>query len=167
LREAISKLDPGKLFLEIGFGSGKNLLVAAKKFNIVLGTEVLPLKNFPSELSCKIEVVRADKATCFREAIFDVVAFNPPYLPSEQIEDRSVDGGLHGVEVPLEFLNSALQVLKREGKILILLSSLGDMNLFAKFCSDHRLIAKKLVEKKFFFETLTVYLVTPSETLAP
>jgi len=168
LGEAISQLDEGKLFLEIGFGGAENLRkVAAGKFEEVVGTDTLPIKNFPACVSPKIELLRADRATCFRDGVFDVVAFNPPYLPSDRIDDRAVDGGLHGMEIPLQFLDSAMRVVKREGKVLILLSSLSEKEIFSKYCSDNNLFEKKITEKKFFFETLTVYLVTRQERSTP
>jgi release factor glutamine methyltransferase len=160
LGEAISQQGKGASFLEIGLGSGINLKVAAEKFKLVVGTDILPLKSLLNQRSAQVEIIRADKATCFREAVFDLVAFNPPYLPSEIIADRSIDGGPHGVEIPIEFLESAMAVIKPNGKILALLSSLGVTEIFEKYCMDHSLISKTIAETKLFFETLTVYLIT-------
>jgi release factor glutamine methyltransferase len=160
LGEAISRLGIGDSFLEIGLGSGNNLKVATEKFRLIVGTDILPLKSLLNQRSAQVEIIRADKATCFREAVFDLVAFNPPYLPSEIITDWSIDGGPQGVEIPLEFLESAMAVLKPNGTVLLLLSSLGATEIFEKYCADNSLIAKKIAETKLFFETLTVYLIT-------
>jgi release factor glutamine methyltransferase len=160
LGEAISKLEPGESFLEIGFGGGGNLLVAARKFRLVVGTDILPLRRVDSDLCAKAEIIITDKASCFRDYVFDVVAFNPPYLPSQSIEDKSIDGGPLGIEVPLDFLSSALNVLKEKGMILVLLSSLGTIDVFLKFCISHSLVADKIAERRLFFETLFVYIVS-------
>lgn len=160
LGEVISQADPGEAFLEIGIGNGENLSRAASKFSLVVGTDVMLPSKFPSDIPSNSEVVCADRATCFRDAVFDLVAFNPPYLPSETIEDVTVDGGPSGVEVPLKFMESALPVLRRNGKILILLSSLGSTERFSKYCRERSLVIRKVGEKKLFFETLTVYVVS-------
>jgi release factor glutamine methyltransferase len=159
LAEAISESDGGESFLEIGIGGGGNLVLAMGKFTFVVGTDIFSPAKFPS-VPLDAEIVCTDRATCFREAVFDLVAFNPPYLPSESIEDIAVDGGPSGADVPLKFLESALEVLKIGGKILVLLSSLGAIETFAKYCEKHSLITKKVAEKKLFFETLVVYAVS-------
>ena len=108
------------------------------------------------------EFIIADRATCFRNSVFDVVAFNPPYVPSETIVDKAVDGGPNGVEVPLEFLRSALEVVKKSGKILILLSSDDSMPMFQAFCLENHLSFKKIARRKLFFESLTIFEITIS-----
>jgi len=153
---ALSQLVGGGSFLEIGVGNGGNQKLVKDKFDLVVGTDIVKLKEAKLE-NPFAEMIMADKASCFRSSVFDVIAFNPPYVPSETIVDPKVDGGPNGVEIPLEFLKSALEVIKKTGKILILLSSEDQMPLFRKFCKEHFLISKKIVEKKLFFETLTVF----------
>ncbi|MDA4129342.1 MAG: hypothetical protein OK457_01095 [Thaumarchaeota archaeon] len=160
LEEAISNLQSGGSFLEIGFGRGGNISMANQKFDLVVGTDILPLKNLDVEKSIRSEIILADKAACFRDSVFDIVAFNPPYLPSHVIEDRATDGGHEGIEIPLEFLVSALKVLKNHGRILVLLSSLGNVERFKRFCAQRLLIVDKVAERRFFFETLFVYLIS-------
>ncbi len=160
LGEAIFRAKSGETFLEIGFGNGGNLSKAANRFTLVVGTDIISPSKFPSNIPENSDVLCADRATCFRDAVFDLVAFNPPYLPSETIEDTTIDGGSTGVEIPLKFLDDALRVLKNGGKILVLLSSLGSTEKFSKFCSDHSVVSSKVGEKKLFFETLTVYLLS-------
>src|SRR5271154_1181607 len=88
--------------LEIGFGSGAILQSLIPRFETVIGTDILSIAQAVAAKG-EAEVVLADRATCFREGVFDLVVFNPPYLPSETIEDRTVDGGKGGLEVPLAF----------------------------------------------------------------
>ena len=153
---ALSQLVGGGSFLEIGVGNGGNQKFVKGKFDLVVGTDIVKLKEVKLE-NPFAELIMADRASCFRSSVFDVIAFNPPYVPSETIVDRKVDGGPNGVEVPLGFLKSALEVIKKSGKILILLSSEDQMPLFRKFCEEHLLISKKVIERKLFFETLTVF----------
>ena len=153
---AFSQLVGGGTFLEIGVGNGGNQKFVKDKFNLVVGTDLVNLKEAKRE-NPFAELIMADMASCFRSSSFDVVAFNPPYVPSETIVDRKVDGGPNGMEIPLGFLKSALEVIKKSGKILILLSSEDQMPLFRKFCEEHFLVSRRIAERKLFFETLTVF----------
>jgi methylase of polypeptide subunit release factors len=61
---------------------------------------------------------------CYKEK-FDIISFNPPYLPSENIPlDRRADlalvGGEEGYEVAKNFLRSSNEYLKVGGKVIIL-----------------------------------------------
>src|SRR5271165_6374910 len=125
LGEVISDLYESDSFLELGAGNGGNLLKAKEKFRLVVGTEINKevRKDFPSS----VELIIADTASCFRAASFDVVAFNPPYVPSDEIVDKTTDGGRNGMEIPKKFLSSALEVLKKDGRILIVVSSEGSI----------------------------------------
>ena len=118
--EVLSGLDGGGTFLEIGVGNGGNQRIVDEKFDLVVGTDILSL-NETKHKNPNSELIVADRATCFRESVFDVVAFNPPYVPSSGIVDITVDGGQTGIEIPLQFLESASKAVKKTGKILMLL----------------------------------------------
>ena len=94
--------------------------------------------------------------TCFRDGVFDLVFFNPPYLPSWPIEDLAVDGGPTGVEVPVSFLEDALRVLTKDGTIVALISDEGDVQAFLSHCSTLGLEVDSVTRKKLFYETLSV-----------
>src|SRR3989344_2463782 len=59
---------------------------------------------------------------------FDLIIFNPPYLPDEKLEDekskRITTGGKHGYEILEKFFSQANEHLNKNGKILIVFSSL-------------------------------------------
>lgn len=162
LGEAISILPSGKMVLEIGVGGGGNLPSLTKKFACVVCTDIVRPNTFSTFDKNRVSFVIADRATCFRNSIFDVVVFNPPYVPSQEIYDKSVDGGPNGVEVPLQFLKSALEVTKSDGTILMLLSSDDTLIILEQFCSEHKLSMKEISERKMFFETIFVYLISKS-----
>ncbi len=149
-------MENGETFLEIGVGNGLNLEAVSGKFHLAVGTDIVNLHEV-KQRNPTCELIVADRASCFRKAVFDVVAFNPPYVPSETIVDKTVDGGPNGIEVPLEFLNSALDVVKESGKILVLLSSNDSMRMFQEFCRKHNISLEKLIETRLFFESLAVY----------
>ena len=95
---------------------------------------------------------------------FDLIIFNPPYLPEDNKEDEesrlSTTGGKKGHEILERFLAEAAKHLKDNGKILIIASSLtGDVE---KIMAKYSFKFKCLEQKKLFFEKLYVYLLNRS-----
>ncbi|MDA4121907.1 MAG: hypothetical protein OK456_01855 [Thaumarchaeota archaeon] len=143
----------GEACLEIGFGSGAVISSLTERFSVAVATDLAAPQG---ETDAK-GLFLADRASCFRDRVFDLVAFNPPYLPSEGIDDRAVDGGAGGVEVPMRFLDDALRVLRSDGKILVLLSDSGDVQRFLAHATRLGLSAKERRRKRLFYETLLVF----------
>ncbi len=155
LREALKPFS-GDSCLEIGFGSGAVIASVAERFGLAVGTDIISLEDARLALGPRAELVLADRATCFRDGAFDLVFFNPPYLPSGPVEDEAVDGGPTGIEVPIAFLEEGLRVLRRDGTILALLSNEGDLKSFLSHCSILGLEVESVSEKRLFYETLSV-----------
>jgi len=155
LARALRSYEGGRC-LEIGFGSGAVLQSLVPRFEMVVGTDILSVQQ-AVEAKGDAQVVLADRATCFRGGSFDLVAFNPPYLPSETIDDRTVDGGKGGVQVPLSFLDEALRVLKQDGMVVILLSDEADLDLFKRTCEGRGLVVEEKERTGLFFENLFVF----------
>jgi len=155
LREALEPFSGGSC-LEIGFGSGAVLASVSPRFGLAVGTEVIDLEEARLAAAPGVELFLADRATCFRDGVFDLVFFNPPYLPSEKIEDEAVDGGPTGVEVAVSFLEEGLRVLGEGGTIVALLSTEGDLGSFLSHCSNLGLAVDSVAEKRLFYETLAV-----------
>jgi release factor glutamine methyltransferase len=156
LRKA-TKRYRGKKCLEIGIGYGSNLVELANNYEELVGTDVQYTRGFEILKEGKLDLVVTDRATCFKNDVFDLVIANPPYLPSQEIKDRSVDGGTFGFEVPRLFLQEAQRVVARTGVILVVLSSETSHALFEKFCEENQLAMKEIASKRLFFESLTVY----------
>lgn len=118
---------------EVGCGTGLVTLALAQQAERVVATDV----NYRAAattwarakragLGWKVDAVCCDRLEAFREGgLFGLVAFNPPYLPSEEGDVRW-DGGEEGVEVPLSFLESVARRLAPGGAALFLLSSLSN-----------------------------------------
>ena len=132
--------------LEIGTGSGILALEAAKYAN-VLAVDINPeavkfvQKNVKQQNLKNVKVIESDlfsKVT----GKFDLVIFNPPYLPDPEKDyarDIALDGGKKGYELIERFLDNVNSYLVENGKILLLFSSLSkkkkvceilDRNLF-------------------------------------
>jgi release factor glutamine methyltransferase len=155
LRDALEPFSGGSC-LEIGFGSGAVLASVSGRFELAVGTDVIPLQDARPAARPGVELLLADRATCFRDGVFDLVFFNPPYLPAWPVEDRAVDGGPTGVEVPVTFLEEGLRVLREGGTIVALLSTEGDLEHFLSHCSYLGLEVETIAEKRLFYEKLSV-----------
>ncbi|HUI00193.1 MAG TPA: hypothetical protein VLX56_01025 [Nitrososphaerales archaeon] len=155
----------GERCLEIGFGSGALLEGVAPRFDLAVGTDVIGLRDASQASSGSAGLVLADRAACFREGVFDLVFFNPPYVPSGEVEDRAVDGGPTGTEVPLAFVEEGARVMKRDGTMVALLSEEGDLGRFVSECARLGLDAKRVSQRRLFYETLVVFEVRRRPTL--
>jgi release factor glutamine methyltransferase len=164
--------------LDIGVGSGIITETLCENFKKVVGTELAfemlnkykedVVGNISKDSEKKLEnergfeLVCADAASAFRENIFDLVVSNPPYLPEDydnegmKIHDGAIYGGKTGIEVTLKIIKSSLTTLKREGRMLIIVSSLSDISRLQESLELLNLNMKKIVEKRLFFETLSV-----------
>ncbi|MFW6282888.1 MAG: HemK2/MTQ2 family protein methyltransferase [Minisyncoccales bacterium] len=154
------KINPDLNFLEIGCGKGILLETAldsgVKKENI-LGVDINPevveycrKKGF--------DVIKSDLFSELKKNSikkFDVIVFNPPYLPldkNEPIESRTeTTGGKKGSEVINRFLKQSKKYLNEKGKIFLLTSSL------TKGIDWKSWKVKKIAEKRIFFERLFVW----------
>ncbi|MFA5266377.1 MAG: HemK2/MTQ2 family protein methyltransferase [Methanoregula sp.] len=131
LKAARAEVKPGDRVLEVGTGSG---LVAAEIARI---TRVLATDINPHAVLCArnagIDVVRADLFAGIRGS-FDLVLFNPPYLPTqpeERIDDwleYALDGGESGRRVIERFARHVGDILAPGGRILLLISSLTGLH---------------------------------------
>lgn len=154
-RKALRRYS-GESCLEIGAGNGGGLIELSGSFERVVGTDL----RTPSDSSWNrgsIDLVLADSASCFRDRSFDLVAFNPPYVPSDQPADNTVDGGKDGEEVTMRFLAEAMRVARPEGKIVILLSSENPLAPVETVCQRNASTIRLLETKRLFYETLSVY----------
>lgn len=85
---------------------------------------------------------------------FDLITFNAPYLPFDPREPKSsqvaTTGGKNGDEISVEFLRQAKKHLNKNGRILLLISSLTPMEKIKKF--KHKIVTRK----KIFMEELLI-----------
>ena len=94
---------------------------------------------------------------------FDLIIFNPPYLPEEEKEDLETKlvttGGKYGYEILERFFKNAKKFLNKNGKILIVFSSLTNKKKVDSLVKKYGFKIKLLEEKGLFFERLYVYLI--------
>lgn len=127
LEAARAEVRPGDRVLETGTGSG---LIAREiaKIARVLATDINPHAVIAAR-DGSTDVVRTDLCAGIRGP-FDLVLFNPPYLPTrpeERVDDwleYALDGGESGRVVIERFAGDVGRILAPGGRILLLISSL-------------------------------------------
>ena len=90
---------------------------------------------------------------------FDLIVFNPPYLPSEdQKTDMDVlwDGGPSGREIINRFLDQVKNYLTENGRILLLVSSLTGIEQVIDKMKSLDFVVDEIISEKHFFERLVV-----------
>ena len=158
MEDAIKKVVSKNMkVLEMGIGSGillgKLRALGIKKKNIY-GIDVNPYAvNY-----CKKRGFKCITSYLFSkvpEKKFDLIIFNPPYLPRDSREPKdsqiATTGGRKGGELINNFLKQAAKYLNKDGKILLLTSSL------TKGIEWKNWRKKKVAETKIFMEELYVW----------
>lgn len=147
--------------LDMGSGSGIQIKTCKELgFKNILAVDIN--KDAVKELKKqKIPSINSDLFSELNNEKFDLIIFNPPYLPDDKLESidskLSTTAGKYGYELILKFLKQAKNHLNKKGVILLLFSSLSKPNIIKK---QGRLLGYnfKLINKqKIFFEELFVY----------
>ncbi|RBI61834.1 methyltransferase [halophilic archaeon] len=148
--------------LEVGTGSGYVAeTVAAETGARVVGSDVNP-HACEQARERGVETVRADLVAPFRDAVFDAVLFNPPYLPTDPETERddwmerALSGGESGRAVIEPFLDAVGRVLAPDGRVFLLASSLTGVDEVVERAAANGFSAVALRDESFPFETLTV-----------
>jgi len=160
----------GERVLDMGAGCGILGILAAKKAGEVVAVDVdshavrctkenAELNNVCSNMA----FVQGDLFTSLGErAKFDVILFNAPYLPAEESEvdswiGRAWTGGATGREIIDRFIPEAPKHLKRRGRVLLMQSTLANVDETLRKFEDCHLNASIVTERALiFFETITL-----------
>nr|WP_282594314.1 HemK2/MTQ2 family protein methyltransferase [Halorientalis brevis] len=154
-------VDEGDVVLDVGTGSGWVASVAAEEGADVVGVDLNPH-------ACReardrgVQTVRGDLVEPFRNDAFDAVLFNPPYLPTDPDDEgddwleKALSGGETGRAVVDPFLDTVGRVLKPEGEVLLLVSSLTGLDEVTERAAENGLATAEVASEKFPFERLIV-----------
>lgn len=163
LEKAVKKYAKNKSFLDMGSGSG----IQAKAANLAKAYSVLAadidrevVKNLKNQ---GISAVHSDLFSNIKRK-FDVIAFNPPYLPEDRREDKEsaivTTGGKKGDELILKFLKQAKSHLTKKGILLLVVSSLTPKKSIINLLKKEKFVHKSILKERFFFETLEVWKIS-------
>ena len=168
------KVEEKEVVLDMGTGCGILAVLAAKKAEKVVATDINPYaikcaeKN--AKMNCvedKIEFRLGDLFQPIRpHETFSLILFNAPYLPSESYEERSWigrawAGGPSGREVIDRFITNAPEFLTVDGQILLVQSSLSDIDKTMDRFDETGLGARVVAEVEFPFEKIALIEARP------
>ena len=128
LKAAQDEIRPGDRVLEVGTGNGGIAIALGPAASLCIATDINP-HAAAHALAQGVDVVRTDLYAGLRGP-FDLVIFNPPYLPTqpeERLDDwleYALDGGQDGRSVIRRFAADVRRVLAPSGRVLLLISSL-------------------------------------------
>lgn len=159
---AVDAIGADDLVLDVGTGSG----YVGGRVRDEVGARVVGSDLNPH--ACRraaetgIEVVRADLVSPFVDGAFDVVTFNPPYLPADEDAARddwvevALTGGETGRAVIDPFLDDVGRVLASDGVVYLLASTLTGIDAVVERAGDRGFSSVVVAETSFPYETLVV-----------
>ncbi|MCL7414580.1 MAG: class I SAM-dependent methyltransferase [ANME-2 cluster archaeon] len=156
----LENIRPGSHVLEVGCGSGIVSVFALERCVSVVATDINPHAVRCARLN-GIDAVRTDLFAGIK-GTFDMVVFNPPYLPTSEDErvggwdDLMLDGGMSGRDIISRFVEEVGTHLKTNGQVLLLISSLTGINEVTSLMQDAGMSVEQVAESRHFFEKLVV-----------
>ncbi len=164
------EVDSGESVLDMGTGCGILGILAAETAREVIAVDVNPYAIRCAKVNAefnnvrgKMTFVQGDLFTWLSEkATFDVILFNAPYLPADEREpdtwiDRAWAGGNTGRQVINRFISEASEHLKPAGRVLLMQSTLANVNKTLRRFTEHHLTAQIVADRVLpFFETVAL-----------
>ena len=154
------QLHPDSFVLEVGVGSGYVAEYVREHAGVhVVGCDINP-EACRQTRERGIPAVRGDLLAPFRDRSFDAVVFNPPYLPTppEQEWDdpmeHALSGGEDGRRLVRPFLRDVRRVLRPDGAVYLLVSSLTDIDAVVGLAESNGFEAEEIADESFPFERL-------------
>ena len=155
--------------LDMGTSCGILAILAAKKAKNVVAVDINPYSiNFAirnAQTSClekKIEFRLGDLFNPIKKnERFSLIIFNSPYLPSEIDEEKSWigkawAGGVDGRQVIDRFIANATRFLNADGRVLLVQSSLSNINRTFEMFNEMNLWPRIVAKIKFPFEIIVL-----------
>jgi len=157
---ALKEARPSDRVLEVGTGCGIVSLFVKDVAASVVATDISPHACRNARLN-GVEAIRTDLfgGVC---GTFDLVIFNPPYLPTPPEErlrswlNRAFDGGPTGRREILRFLGDVDRILAPGGRILTVISTLTGLEETRRAFEEHGFLVEELSSEKVPFERLIV-----------
>ncbi len=167
----VKRYTRGKV-LDMGTGSGVLAIAASEQADSVVGADInKKALDYARKKAANIDNIKFIHSDLFSKVKnkFDLIIFNPPYLPERKEEPKwlrtQISGGKKGYEILEKFFSQVSDYLTPNGKILVLFSTLTKVDKIHEILENYAFHYQKLAEESFDFETLFVYLAEKSEFL--
>jgi len=160
-RTVAATIDPGERALDVGTGSGYVAKAMAAAGADVLGVDLSPAACAQASEE-GVPVVRGDILAPFRDDAFDVVACNPPYLPTpperewDDWLEKALSGGPDGRSMVDPFLESVGRVLSPDGRAYLLISTLTGVEAVTEFATERGFDVTRVATEAHPYEELVV-----------
>ena len=161
----------GKKVLDVGTGTG---ILAARCADFKAEVTAVDINSYAISVAKKkynSKKIKFKVSDLFSDVKgkFDIILFNPPYLPEEKVEDPSVKvavcGGRHGYELLEKFFSKLNNYLKNNGFCVFVFSSLTNKNMVKDIILKNGFLYSQIKTKRFFFETLFLFKVWKQDFL--
>ncbi len=163
------RVKEGERVLDVGTGCGILAILATKKAGEVVAVDINPYALACAKRNADLNDVAAkvdfrlgdlfESLEIYEE--FDLILFNAPYLPVEKDEgvawvEKAWTGGNTGRDVIDRFITEVSKHLSKSGRILLVQSTLSNVEETIRKFLQHGLYAKVIAEEKSTFETITL-----------
>jgi HemK-related putative methylase len=152
----------GATVLDMGTGSGICAVVAAQWARRVVAVDLSPaavrcarINVLLHQLEERVEVREGDLYAPVPGERFDLILFNPPYLPGEPRTE--FERALWSTDVIERFAAGLADHLVTNGVALVLLSSIADQGVYLKLFCAQGFVTDVVARRHLFAEVLTVY----------
>jgi HemK-related putative methylase len=154
-------LPPNAAVLDMGCGSGVCALFAARYVRRVVAVDINPaavrctrVNTLLHQCEDRVEVLHGDLFAPLAGRRFDVVLFNPPFLPGVPADDG--DRAWRSTDVAPRFACQLRDHLTPSGYALVLLSNYGGARAFVSQFQSHGFAINVVAEREFVNERLAI-----------
>lgn len=155
-------VPPGATVADMGTGSGIGAVAAARWSHRVVGVDINPaavrcarINVLLNQVEDRVEVRQGDLFAPVQGERFDLVLFNPPFLPG--VPESPLEHAFLGSDVAKRFAGGLRGHLRPGGRALVILSSNGDAPAYLGALKAEGFPVEPVAERRLVGETLVIY----------